>query len=395
MRWRDMNNVSESIRDRAKGLLVRYRSDSGDPDLNMDSLIAWLDERVTVHGIGMTTAKCYRRWLAAYIESTGHPEATRIRDWLPPGSHEAALKADAVDASELGPYMVIESTPTNSRYFAYLDSETVNELIDDLAKLDAKGNPRYASGHSAAMFFTATMMVGLRPAEWPTARYHEVFFDPSTKLTLGPVLEVMTLKQDKRREDNPLREKRYLLLDELKESQLQHIRAFLSEVDAQGDRFQEYYDRVRKALSRSWQRIVKRDPERFVASVRPEKGKRRKSKTAKPQPTSVSLYTARHIFAEEIRRSQRYTRFELAAMLGHTMLTNQVYYGPRDGYRERGHGYTLPRPWPGDAEDIKQWDKQTNPLRSGFAQGDLFGSMDSGAPTLEENRDGISGFYLR
>lgn len=51
---------------------------------------------------------------------------------------------------------------------------------------------------------------------------------------------------------------------------------------------------------------------------------------------TVTFYTCRHIFAEEVRRAQTYTRFELAAMMGHSLLTNQAFYGPRDATMPRG-----------------------------------------------------------
>ena len=94
------------------------------------------------------------------------------------------------------------------------------------------------------------------------------------------------------------------------------------------------------------------------------------------------------------------TRFELAAMLGHSLLTNQVYYGPRTQHENREFEFALPRPWPGDAEDIKQWDRQVNPLRYKFMQGDLFAGETATAIADEgagwrEDRDGASSFFMR
>ncbi|ENA26973.1 hypothetical protein HMPREF1487_09452 [Pseudomonas sp. HPB0071] len=392
-----MPGVSESLRERAKGLLQRYRADTNDNDLNIGSLVNWLDERVTVHGIGITTAKCYRRWLASYVESIGHPEAAKIRNWVPPGSKEEALVTDAEDAKQFEKVMVAGVAQNNALYLSYIHANALDALLDDLMVCDEAGTPKYSSGPSAALFFTATLMMGLRPHEWRDARYLETFYDPETKLTLGPVLEVITLKQYQRREDNPLRSKRYLLLDEIPEQRRMIIKALLAEVQAQAEGFEDYLGRTRKALSRAWKRVINRNPSFDVFSDKNTANVKRKAKGSeveKKRQLSVSLYTARHIFAEEVRRSHKYTRFELAAMLGHTMLTNQIYYGPRSINVERGHSFPLPRPWPGDAEDIMEWDHKVNPLRFRFAQGDLFGGHTEPSSTSED-RDGASSFYMR
>lgn len=377
--------LSDGIRERAKGLLARYRIDTNDPGLNIDNLLSWLNDRVNVHGIGLTTARCYRRWLAAYLENERHPQAAMIRNWIPPGSQEEALVADIVDAERLGSVMMVESVPTNSRWLSYIDARTKEKLIDDLTSSDSQGNPRLRSGPSAALMFTATLLTGLRPMEWPEARYLETYFDPETKLTLGPVLEVKTLKQAKRREDNPLREKRYLLLDEMPEREREIIKIFVGEAHAHGDAFHDFYGRCRKAISRAWKRVIQANPDLVLDAGA--------GSSSTPPSLGVSLYTARHIFAEEVRRSKNYTRFELAAMLGHTMLTNQVYYGPRDVSHERGYTHGLPRPWPGDAENIKMWDSKVNPLRFQYAQGDLFGGM--AAEAERDAIDGVSAFFIR
>ena len=266
--------------------------------------------------------------------------------------------------------------------------------------------------------FAVTLETGLRPNEWVSARYLESFFDPDTKLTLGPVLEVKTLKQSNRREDNPLREHRYLLLDRWSEPQLERLKYFISEIQggSSGEAtidievaFESYYNKVRMTLGRAWKQVQKK----IAAKVSPTDGSTSahgSTHSGQGQPTaqleemltrSVSFYTARHTFAEEIRRSTAYTRFELAAMLGHSLLTNQVYYGPRSGDVAREFEYALPRPWPGDAEEIMQWDKTVNPLRGAYMQNDMFGGMAVGADdpdqhaTKREQKDGVSSFFMK
>jgi len=324
--------------------------------VNVESLVSWLNDRVTVQGIGLTTAKCYRRWLASYFESQDHEAAALLRCWIPPGSMEEALIEDEVDAQQIAePLLTVESVPTNTRHVSFMDGAALRELLEQLLSLDDQGNQRYVAGPAAALMFTVSMTTGLRPMEWPSARYRETFFDPETALTLGPVLEIHTCKQTNRREDYPLRPKRYLLLNEWSEKQKMPLKALLSEI-ASVDDFNGYYNRVRMTLNRAWKRVAKK---RGVVD-------------AKQSAQAINLYTARHIFAEETRRSLRYTRFELAAMLGHSLLTNQVYYGLRTQHETRAFDFALPQPWPGDAEEIKQWDRQVNSLHYKFIRGNVF-----------------------
>lgn len=382
--------LSDVIRGRAMGLLVTYRRETTGSlggEINMADVLCWLNRRIRDQGLGVTTVKCYRRWLAAFFEAEGHPDAAMMRNWAPPGSQEAVMAADHRDAEDLRSVVTVESVTTNTRNLAGLDKSAYMALMDQLLSEDAKGGLRYTAGPVSALMFMATLMTGLRPREWPTARYLESFTDPETMLTLGPVLETHTLKQSHRREDNPLREKRYLVLDQWPASQLETLKGFLAEVQLAGDSFGSLYNKIRMTVNRAWKRVAK------------ERGVDDKASTAAGASDDegvpgASLYTGRHIFAEETRRSMAYTRFELAAMLGHSMLANQVYYGPRDSKADRDYEFVLPRPWPGDADDIQLWDRKVNPLRVKFAQGDLFGGMTEAA-AKQEDQDGVSAFYMR
>lgn len=384
--------INEVIKDRAKGLLQTYRRESTEPIsdvVDVADVLGWLNRRVREHGLSMTTAKCYRRWLAAFFESENHPQAALMRNWAPPGSQEAVLAEDSRDAEVLRPATLqVQSLGTNSRYLAHMDKAAYTALMQQLLSCDAKGAQRYSAGPVAALMFTATMMTGLRPKEWPSARYLESFTDPETMLTLGPVLETHTLKQTNRREDNPLREKRYLVLDEWTDEQLETLKGFMAEVDLVRDDFDSFYDRIRMTVNRAWKRVQKTHG---IEGHSDPVGESVGSEAS----LGVSIYTARHIFAEETRRSLGFTRFELAAMLGHSMLTNQVYYGPRDKACDREYDFVLPRPWPGDAKDIEMWDRKVNPLRHRFAQGDLFGGPVDMSEAEQEDKDGVAGFYMR
>lgn len=405
----------------------RYEPGTGDDlRVDMDNLLRWLNSRFSGNEVSQTTAKCYRRWLASYFDALEHPESAVVRNWIPPFSPEADLVADIKDAAYLAakafdPKVHLspgeDTLPGNSRYLSFVDRESFSLLLGQLLSETRDGKPRYQSGPQTALMFTVTMMTGLRPHEWPTARYLETFFDPETKLTLGPVLEVRTLKQTNRREDNPLREKRYLVLDRWPEEQIVRLKALLAEIESVGEDFDAYYNRARMTLSRAWKREQREARKRMSKGLNEADnalaaGQDDATETALASLSqvsgiggmvmindtrSVSFYTARHIFAEEIRRSVALTRFELAAMLGHSLLTNQVYYGPRQEKCEREYDFELPRPWPGDADEIRLWDYKVNPLRTAYMQGDLFGGMPTEGNTLGNDRpdDGVAGFYLR
>lgn len=382
--------LADVIRERAEGLLQTYRVETTGTlgrVVDVGDVLCWLNRRVREKGLSLTTAKCYRRWLAAYFEDAKHPDAALIRNWTPPGSHEEVLADDHRDAEQLGRAITVQTLETNSRYVSALDNAGYAALIEQLNALDAKGEPRYAQGLSAGLMFVVTMMTGLRPMEWPTAHYREEFTDPLSVLTLGPVLETHTLKQSNRREDNPLREKRYLVLDSWDENQLTMLKGFIAMVVNAGADYPSFYGKIRKTIQRAWKRVAQ---DNDVEDRSPSS-----SEDGDDNGQGVSLYTARHIFAEETRRSDQFTRFELAAMLGHSMLTNQVYYGPRSIKCDRDFDFKLPRPWPGDADDIMQWDRQVNPLRQRFTQGDLFAGPEEAETKAREEREGVASFFIR
>lgn len=381
-----------------------------DASVSMDAVVGWLDGHCRQTGMSLNTAKCYRRWLASYFEAIEHPRALLVRNWVPPMSREATLIADETDAAYLaGKAEGVELAKNdiddddligNSRYLTCLDRAWYTKLIEQLLDCTPSGSQRYIFGPQSALMFTVSMMTGLRPMEWPSARYLESHFDPQTKMTLGPVLEVHTLKQSKRREDNPLRDKRYLVLDRWPEGQRAQLRAFVELIQSEVSDFDSFYGKVRMTIGRAWRRAQKRgskesttgDNDGVAAGTAAEfaddngigagidvnamlaelSGAAGTDMNLGGDSRSVSVYTARHIFAEEIRREGDRTRFELAALLGHSLLTNTVYYGPRRADCDRDFDFILPRPWPGDAADIELWDHKVNPLRINYAQGDLF-----------------------
>lgn len=370
---------------RAKSLLENFAVQTGETvDSDASNLLRWMNRCCTSGAWSTTSANCYRRWLAKYFESEGHTAAAYLRAWAPPNGFEHAMAVDEQDAQTLD-LSDLEYTETNERYAAYLGSDSLKLLLRQLVEpAKSSGKPRYDNGEEIALFMVVSTMTGLRPGEWPSAKLLDTFHDPESRLTLGPVLEVRTLKQSNRRDDNPLKEKRHLLLDEWPAEQIDQLKVFLEVVDEvlskEGEEgFRLYLKRNREQLRRAWKRLVK------------QSGVNTGSAGAPQDDATVSFYTCRHIFAEEVRRSQAYTRFELAAMMGHSLLTNQMFYGPREGSLARGFDFKLPRPWPGDADDIQRWDYKVNPFRMTSGQGDMFkpGKHDDGP------EHSLDSFFLR
>lgn len=393
------NVATSTIHARAEGLIKRFQSETGEKQIDADgsNLLAWLNALVTSKAVNEVSAKCYRRWLGQYLEAHDFDCANAIRNWYPPFSHESQLADDDADAASLV-LNDLESTETNDRYYAYMGAESLKALLEQLVTTtESTQRPRYKNGDEIALFMVVTCMTGLRPMEWLTARYHDSYHDHDSKLTLGPVLEVKSLKQSGRRDDNPLKENRYLVLDEWPEIQLERLKVLMdiigTVIDEGGEEgYRRYLKRNREQLRRAWDRLNKSTKVQVVTpadntSVGASNGVDSKW---------VTFYTCRHIFSEEIRRSQQNTRFELAALLGHSLLTNQVYYGPRDKSQPRGFDWVLPRPWPGDAEDIQRWDYKVNPFRFTGKQQDMFGGEFAAADDYTratEKKDTVQDFF--
>lgn len=391
------------------------------PDTSVDvaKFTRWLDHRVTDKGLGERTALCYRRWVSSHLESLGHGSTSELRAWIPP-SRRHRLKESAllnpenvllngVDDTKL----FVASAKKNKRYLSYM-SESVLELLKaDLMppartkEEEDKPSRNRIAGMETAMWFMCTLWTGLRPHEWPSARYLEEHYDPDTQMTIRRVLEVTTLKQSGRREDNPLKDKRYLVLEDWPDNQIHALKLFLEIVYRHEDakEFTTFYDRRRKLLQRSWARIQKFHGgtiEHLGVEFAPSKKQKLKSlaaSTSSPavfEGQSICFYTARHAFAEEARRSGSFSRYDMAAVLGHSMITNQSYYGPRKEQFEREHRYTLPKPWPGESDAIAMWDQTANPLRGKFTNRDDLAQSLLDTESKNRNRedvDGISSFW--
>jgi len=388
--------------------------------VDVAAFIRWLDHRVTVNGLADTTAKCYRRWVAKHLEDVGHRGTDELRAWIPPGQRAAlndatAMSPEHVLLNETDDSKLFEETPEgNSRYLSFVSEPVLDIVIADLMPAartreeDTNPSRNRIAAMETALWFTCTLWTGLRPREWPYTRFLEEHYDPDTGITQNQVLEVRTLKQSGRREDNPLKEKRYLVLDQWPESQITALKMFLSMVHMHedADEFDTFYQRRRKLLQRAWKRVLKRYaggvPHIDVEVSATNKGRLKSIAESTSSPgvfdgSSLTFYTARHVFAEEARRDQ-FSKFEIAAVLGHSMITNQSYYGPRRSALSREHRFVLPRPWPGDADAIEMWDKTANPLRFKYMTKDELSQsiLDIESKNRDRDRaDGVSAAWLK
>lgn len=387
--------------------------------VDVEAFTSWLDVRVSEKGLGEQTALCYRRWVSSYLEDLGHPDTAPLRAWIPPARRErmkleAATKAESVYLNDLDDTkLFVSTTQKNQRYLSFISEKVLDLMVADLMPAartpeeDSNPSRNRIAAMETAMWFMCTLWTGLRPQEWPYARLLGEYYDPDTHTRARNVLEVTTLKQAGRREDNPLKSKRYLMLDSWPDKQIQALKIFLAMVykHEDADSFVDFYDRRRKLLQRSWRRILKghdKSIEHLGVEVSPHNRERLKAATRSTSSPSVhgnhlTFYTARHAFAEEVRRSGEYSRFEIAALMGHSMITNQSYYGPRKEHLDREHTFTLPRCWPGEADAIEMWDKTANPNRGKYMSTEELSKalLDTeGKNRNTEERDGIASFWL-
>jgi hypothetical protein len=388
--------ISNKIRDRAIGILTSFFKENLDQELDSSAyavtdnkaeyvnlrksdlklLISWLNTKVESGRASTHSAKCYRRWLASYFESLSDPCAHVIRNWVPPIVSKKILKEDKTEAMplidkkrDMSPAPEIEKSNVNSQCYLYLNKGVLKALLEVLTS-EPNGEKRYKEGDAAALFFSMSMLTGLRPMEWPTARLRDMVHHPKQNLTIGPVLDVLTLTQQSRRDDNPLHERRYLVIDGWPPEQIKALKAFIRLIAEHADAPKAFYTRIRWTLRRAWIQVSSMHGQIFnhtgIFVNGDELGGTAGIATllkATGSPPGVSLYTPRHIFAEEVRREGGLNRFELAALLGQSALTDQAYYGPRLANADREYTFALPRPWPGDADDIMEWDEIVNPRK--------------------------------
>lgn len=106
----------------ASSARVRFPSLPDDYDvlsLNVFDLLDYLSELSFSRELKLTTARCYRRWLAAYLEDAGHPDAVRVRSWVIPHSPDyyemLLMAADDLESEKQAAATIEESKAQESQ----------------------------------------------------------------------------------------------------------------------------------------------------------------------------------------------------------------------------------------------------------------------------------------
>ena len=334
----DLNTDSrDRLQIRARRLVSKFACDIGVQDSEWVfygyELQQWLSELQST--VSYKTFACYRKWLANYAESLGHVEIGQLirKQNRKRGSGKSVPSGKNLPDAAL-------STQEASEYYSEADLKKVAGLLSETTKT---GNPRYQYGAATACYLRATLMTGLRPIEWYTAERHRDIWNSESNSKIPDVLEAVTAKtsriEEESEKESHQRNTRKLVISDHMSDEKAFLDAWLMMVPKTFSEHRRFYENCRKTLERIGKRLW-------------------------PDSKPLTLYTARHIFASELRRTSLYNRQEMAALLGHDSTTNQRYYG--DNARKRNKGtrrfsHSLPKPWPGRAEEIKENDRFQNP----------------------------------
>ena len=150
--------------------------------LDIFDLLDYLSELSFSRELKLVTARCYRRWLAAYLEDANHVDAIRIRHWVIPHSPEyyemlllssesgfanspenaeelaAHFTKDAIEEMMFQSLRIKESSPIAE--YDYISADVTDILCAALTSKKASGGYRYKHGELAAALFTGTVKIG-------------------------------------------------------------------------------------------------------------------------------------------------------------------------------------------------------------------------------------------
>ena len=327
--------VTMNSHSRAEALVCRFVHESQCDSYwydDQDLFVSWLSR--LQESCERSTFTSYRKWLAAYAVDLGFTDfAGQIR---------------GVGKKARGrPSMYVKAAPPKNKALSIsLSQDDVSLLGRTLLSKRGSGD-RYKHGVLSITWFQMTMMTGIRPSEWKDAVLLQDVQTESGK-RFSWVLEVRTAKKgisgkggvnekvDRRESDN----RRRFVLDSWSDWQVETLKAFMNQLPHDEIEFKKQLDLVRKTL----------DKASVVAGMSENK---------------IGLYTGRHVFASEVRRSSKRSRYELAALLGHSDTLNQKYYGDLNEESARAFDFELPMPWPGVALEVERQDKERFLLASG------------------------------
>jgi len=308
---------------RALNLINRFKSESGIashwtdyPDL----FISWL-ENLRANTKPSTFAN-YRKWLANYAREMGYYGFEKdIRS--------VSTKIPVIKSKK---EVETESKKSNKDTSATITSKEMDTLASVLVS-ERGQRQRYKDGAVAFNWLQATLLVGIRPSEWFSAMLLTNVLSPTGEIYPW-VLEVVSSKKGNFKitdGETSQDARRRLVLHEWPPAQIELIRSFMSQVPVGQKEFKKQYEAIRQTLLKA-------------------------SGVAGFGDRAIGLYTGRHIFTSEVRREDKSSPYDLAAMLGHADTRNQNFYGDKDKGKPREFTYTLPKPWPGLSEKVQKVD---------------------------------------
>lgn len=344
--WNDavMKETDNAMIKRADGLIERFRKAEGDDVLwfdDIDLFCNWL-ERLS-ETMKRPSFLYYRKCLAYKARHEGFDDqGDQIMRVGRKGRPVSTDHWDQLDKAKSRPKNDVRTA--KGLYAEEVGRDAVSLVMRELIAQNELGEFKYTHGGECAALFQASMMTGLRPIEWGTAELHPTMYCPALGHRLDWVLSVNTAKVKHPRDDDALSEEkglpptqlqRYLVLDQFTEQERKVIDRVITWAHDE-EAWPDHYERLRKTFIYCMDKVRKDIHEKTSASG------------------PMTVYTARHLFASEIRRTQAYSPYELAALMGHVDTSNQRYYGDLSGEGGRVFNYSLPRPWPGSAAEIER-----------------------------------------
>ncbi len=318
---------------RAKRLIQQFRDDMNTEGFWYDEqemFIAWLTARRA--SLTTPTFTSYRKWLASYAEDLDFPDFASALRKIESKERNSPSSISVIRSGNT-PKADGEASLSNQQISETITQQTLKTLASTL--LSQRGNgDRYKNGILAFTWFQITVMTGVRPSEWATATLlqgvacNDQVFPWVLEITTAAKGNRHTQKHDLRETDR----RRRLVLSDWTAEQIETLQLFLSQLPSDPITLKRTQESVRQTL--------------LLAC--------KTARLANP----IGLYTGRHLFAAEVRRSDSHNRYQLAAMLGHSDTVNQKYYGNLTKGVSRTFSHPLPRPWPGAAEQIQITDRE-------------------------------------
>jgi len=302
-----------------------------------DGLVAWL-----IHikmQVSDKTFSQYRKQIQAYARHEGH---TEISDNI------AALGSDKMGRKTK---QKEPSTLSKNRLLAtHINASHIKSVGKKLMEETTSGANRYKHGTISLAWLLNTLMLGVRPSEWFGAKLLYNVLDEYGGTTYKVVLEVLTAIKGNHKSDAYTvagRLSRRLVLDDWTAEELARLVAFMDTIPSALPEFKKGQEAVRQTLI--------------------------KASASLGMDVTIDLYSGRHFFANEVRDSIDviYTRYDLAALLGHKDTLNQKFYGDnKNKERARSFDFTLPRPWPATAAQVERIDRARYALVYKMSHGD-------------------------